>query len=88
MSSLNEGFDIIDLEVNFKVKPLFATIAMQIGELLDDPVAAAPQLRDAMMRKLGDIDARITALATLRAELARELERPGLGCPVLKITYS
>jgi hypothetical protein len=40
------------------------------------------------MRKLGDIDARIAALAALRADLARELERPGFGCPVLATTYS
>jgi DNA-binding transcriptional MerR regulator len=56
--------------------------------LLDDPVAAAPQLREALMRKLGDIDARITALAALRADLARELDNPGFGCPVLETTYS
>jgi len=56
--------------------------------LLDDPVAAAPQLREALMRKLGDIDARITALAALRADLARELDNPGFGCSVLENTYS
>ena len=56
--------------------------------LLDDPVAAAPQLREALMRKLGDIDDRITALAALRADLARELDNPGFGCPVLAATNS
>jgi MerR family copper efflux transcriptional regulator len=51
--------------------------------LLDDPAAAAPQLRDALTRKLADIDARIEGLTALRADLARELARPGFGCPVL-----
>jgi DNA-binding transcriptional MerR regulator len=59
--------------------------------LLDDPAAAAPQLhaqlraqlRDALLRKLDDIDARIAALSALRTDLARELAQPGFGCPVL-----
>jgi DNA-binding transcriptional MerR regulator len=51
--------------------------------LLDDPTAAAPQLRAALLRKLDDIDARIAALSALRSDLARELDRPGFGCPVL-----
>jgi DNA-binding transcriptional MerR regulator len=51
--------------------------------LLDDPAAAAPQLRDALSRKLDDIDARIAGLSALRADLTRELARPGFGCPVL-----
>lgn len=51
--------------------------------LLDDPAAAAPQLRAALLRKLDDIDARIAALSALRSDLARELDRPGFGCPVL-----
>ena len=56
--------------------------------LLDDPAAAAPllraQLREALLRKLGDIDARIAGLSALRADLTRELARPGFGCPVLE----
>jgi DNA-binding transcriptional MerR regulator len=52
--------------------------------LLDDPAAAAPQLRDALLRKLDDIDARIAGLSALRADLTRELARPGFGCPVLE----
>jgi MerR family transcriptional regulator, copper efflux regulator len=55
--------------------------------LLDDPAAAASplpaQLRDALLRKLEDIDARIAGLCALRADLARELAQPGFGCPVL-----
>ncbi len=56
--------------------------------LLDDPAAAAPllraQLREALTRKLDDIDARIAGLSALRADLARELARPGFGCAVLE----
>ncbi|WP_413673175.1 MerR family transcriptional regulator [Massilia cellulosiltytica] len=52
--------------------------------LLDDPAAAAPLLRDALVRKLEDIDARIAGLSALRADLARELAQPGFGCPVLE----
>ena len=57
--------------------------------LLDDPgaaapAAAAPLLRDALLRKLEDIDARIAGLSALRADLTRELARPGFGCPVLE----
>jgi MerR family copper efflux transcriptional regulator len=32
--------------------------------------------------KLADIDARIAGLTALRGELARELARPGAGCPL------
>jgi DNA-binding transcriptional MerR regulator len=56
--------------------------------LLDDPAAAAPQLRaqlrGALLRKLDDIDARIAGLSALRADLTRELARPGFGCAVLE----
>ena len=51
--------------------------------LLADPAAGAPQLRAALARKLTDIDARIAGLTSLRADLVRELDRPGFGCPVL-----
>ena len=46
------------------------------------PRDAAAQLREALTRKLADIDVRIEALSVLRAELARELEQPGEGCPL------
>jgi DNA-binding transcriptional MerR regulator len=49
--------------------------------LLESPDASAAELREALRRKLADIDARIAALGTLRAELARELEEPG-ACPL------
>jgi MerR family copper efflux transcriptional regulator len=42
--------------------------------------AGSPALRDALQRKLADIDARIAALGILRTQLARELERPGALC--------
>lgn len=41
--------------------------------LLAAPEAAADELRDALRRKLADIDARIAALGELRDGLAREL---------------
>jgi MerR family copper efflux transcriptional regulator len=44
--------------------------------------AGSPVLRDALQRKLADIDARITALGVLRSQLAAELERPGALCPL------
>jgi len=50
--------------------------------LLAAPGDAADALREALRRKLADIDARIAALGTLRAELARELEEPGATCPL------
>jgi DNA-binding transcriptional MerR regulator len=46
------------------------------------PAAAAPLLRDALRRKLADIDARIHALQALRDGLARELGQPGAACPL------
>lgn len=50
--------------------------------LLTAPDSAAPGLREALRRKLDDIDARIAALGALRAGLVRELERPGAVCPL------
>jgi DNA-binding transcriptional MerR regulator len=50
--------------------------------LLAMPEDSAPQLREALRRKLADIDARIAGLGALRAELARELEQPGVECPL------
>jgi DNA-binding transcriptional MerR regulator len=46
------------------------------------PEGSAHELREALRRKLADIDARIAALGMLRAELARELEEPGAACPL------
>jgi len=40
----------------------------------------ASGLRDALRRKLADIDARIAALGALREAVARELDRPDAGC--------
>lgn len=65
--------------------------AQQLGFTLAEieagmPLLAAPEdapaaLRDALRRKLADIDARIAALGMLRADLARELDAPG-ACPL------
>jgi DNA-binding transcriptional MerR regulator len=50
--------------------------------LLTAPEASSQALREALRRKLADIDARIAALGELRAGLARELEEPGTACPL------
>lgn len=52
--------------------------------LLAAPESSAPQLREALERKLADIDARIAGLAMLRADLARQLERPDMACPLVE----
>lgn len=44
--------------------------------------ATASQLREALSRKLGEIDARIAGLSALRAELARRLDQPMADCPL------
>jgi len=49
--------------------------------LLASPETAGESLREALRRKLVDIDARIAALGALRTELARELDAPG-SCPL------
>jgi len=46
------------------------------------PDTTAPALHMALTSKLADIDARIAGLTALRGELARELARPGAGCPL------
>jgi DNA-binding transcriptional MerR regulator len=46
------------------------------------PDTEAPLLREALRRKLADIDTRIAALQALRGDLARELGQPGTGCPL------
>ncbi|RYE87498.1 MAG: MerR family transcriptional regulator [Oxalobacteraceae bacterium] len=55
---------------------------MPLLEMASPPDTAAPALHAALVRKLADIDARIAGLAALRCQLARELERPGAGCPL------
>jgi DNA-binding transcriptional MerR regulator len=78
------GFTLAEIETG---RPLLDDLAA------DAPAAGAPaagaarlsaQLRDSLLRKLDDIDARIAGLCALRADLARELARPGFGCPVLE----
>lgn len=49
--------------------------------LLSDRDNSGPQLREAMQRKLADIDARIAGLVALRADLARRLEEQA-DCPL------
>ena len=50
--------------------------------LLADPANAGAELRAALERKLGDIDARIAGLAELRSALAAKLEDLGAECPL------
>ncbi|HWJ96200.1 MAG TPA: MerR family transcriptional regulator [Telluria sp.] len=49
--------------------------------LLSDRDNSGPQLREAMQRKLADIDERIAGLTALRADLARRLEEQA-DCPL------
>jgi DNA-binding transcriptional MerR regulator len=62
------GFSLAEIEIGM---PLLAT-----------PADSAPLLRDALRRKLADIDERIAGLATLRADLARRLSGPMEACPL------
>ena len=50
--------------------------------LVADPDASAPALRDALRRKLDDIDRRVRGLAALREELARRLDEAMSDCPL------
>ena len=50
--------------------------------LLAAPDEAADALREALQRKLQDIDARIAGLGVLRGELQRRLAEPMAGCPL------
>jgi MerR family copper efflux transcriptional regulator len=50
--------------------------------LLADPANAGEELRAALLRKLGDIDARIAGLAELRAALAAKIDDLGADCPL------
>lgn len=49
--------------------------------LVADPDASAPALRDALRRKLDDIDRRVQGLAALREELACRLDE-ATACPL------
>jgi DNA-binding transcriptional MerR regulator len=50
--------------------------------VLSSPGDSALALREALRRKLADIDERIAGLAALRADLARRLEGPMQECPL------
>lgn len=50
--------------------------------LLADSANAGEELRAALERKLGDIDARIAGLAELRAALASKIDGLGADCPL------
>jgi len=65
------GFTLAEIEAGM---PLLDTGA--------PPDTAAPALHAVLAGKLADIDARIAGLTALRGELARELARPGAGCPL------
>jgi MerR family copper efflux transcriptional regulator len=65
------GFTLAEIEAGM---PLLDTSA--------PPDTGAPALQAALARKLADIDARIAGLTSLRGALARELARPGAGCPL------
>ena len=64
------GFTLAEIEADI---PLLASAG--------DP-ATAQLLRAALVRKLGDIDARIAGLTQLRGELARRLEPQAAACPL------
>jgi DNA-binding transcriptional MerR regulator len=49
---------------------------------LADPANAGAELRAALVRKLGDIDARITGLVELRSALAAKVDDLAGGCPL------
>ena len=56
--------------------------------LLANPVNAGAELRAALERKLGDIDARTAGLAQLRAALASKIDVLGADCPLRPATGS
>jgi len=70
------GFTLAEIEAGMPLLEQAATATAATA------ATAAPMLREALRRKLDDIDARIAGLAALREGLARELETP-LACPVL-----
>ena len=50
--------------------------------LVADPTASAPVLRDALRRKLDDIDRRVQGLLALREDLAQRLDESMAACPL------
>ena len=56
--------------------------------LLAEGEAAAPALRDALQRKLAELDVRISALKALREELAQRLSEPMADCPLRPAPYT
>ncbi|MDI4633055.1 MerR family transcriptional regulator [Pelomonas sp. V22] len=57
--------------------------------LLAEGDAAAPALREALRRKLAELDQRIAALSVLRGELAERLAEPAMAdCPLRPAPYS
>jgi DNA-binding transcriptional MerR regulator len=50
--------------------------------MLSNPEQAAVQLREALARKLAEIDERVAGLLALRADLARRLAEPMATCPL------
>jgi DNA-binding transcriptional MerR regulator len=50
--------------------------------LLTNPEESAPQLREALRRKVMEIDERIAGLAALRVDLTRRLADPVTQCPL------
>lgn len=67
------GFTLAEIETGL---PLLAAPDMEAPDM------AAPPLRDALLRKLAEIDERIAGLAALRADLARRLDAPAQACPL------
>ena len=67
---------------------LAQSLGFSLGEieadlpLLAAPDASAEALREALRRKLADIDARIAGLGMLRDELQRRLAEPMAACPL------
>lgn len=66
--------------LGFTLAEIEAGMPLMIDEGGGAPDTAAPPLRDALRRKLADIDARIAGLQALREGLARQLEQPGADC--------
>jgi DNA-binding transcriptional MerR regulator len=56
--------------------------------LLSGQPASAPALRDALRRKLQDIDRRVDGLLALRGELARRLDEGMADCPLQPASIS
>lgn len=70
------GFTLAEIEADM---PLLAS---------SDSPATAAQLRAALARKLGEIDARIAGLLQLRGELAQRLGPDMAACPLTAHTHA